>query len=151
MYRIDWYIWRGEGGPYPVLSGNQLIIAKVQLWPALKPVKGIPRWFLLKLKLFKFKMKQSKIKSVEFFLWFRFCGKTHDCFTCHFDSSKSERCAVKFPKMFLARYKRKNLMLQIKLLWNFWIGNESLQGLGEKQVVNNDHNRLILTHPCYWL
>ena len=67
-------------------------------------------------KAFKFKMKQSKIKSVGFFLWFCFCGKTRDCFTCHLDSSKSERCAVKFPKMFLARYKRKNLILQIKLL-----------------------------------
>ena len=32
----------------------------------MKHVKGIPRWFLLKLKLFKFKMKQSKISWVFF-------------------------------------------------------------------------------------
>ena len=58
----------------------------------------------------------------------------------HLDSSNSERCAVKFSKMFLARYKGKNLILKIKLLW---IGNESLQGLAEKQVVNNDKNQLV--------
>ena len=43
----------GRGGPYPVLAGNQLIIAEVKLLPAIKPVKEIPRWFLLKLKLFE--------------------------------------------------------------------------------------------------
>ena len=138
------------GGPYPVLAGNQLIIAKVKLWPAIKPVQEIPRWFLLKLKLFKFKMKQSKIKSVGFF-FSGFVYVAKHMIVLHLDSSKSERCAVKFPKMFLARYKRKNLILQIKLLWNFWIGNESLQGLAEKQVVDNDQSRLIFTHPCYWL
>ena len=30
--------------------------------------------------------------------------------------------------------------MKIKLLRNFWIGSESLQGLAEKQVVNNDQN-----------
>ena len=69
----------------------------------------------------------------------------------HLDSSESERCAVKFSKMLLARYKGKNLILKIKLLRNFLIGNESLQGLAEKQVVNNDQNQLIFTHPFYWL
>ena len=29
-------------------------------------------------------------------------------------------------------------MVPIKLFWNFWIRNESLPGLAEKQVVNND-------------
>ena len=33
----------------------------------------------------------------------------------YLDSSKSERCAVKFSKMFFSKYKGKNLMMQIKL------------------------------------
>ena len=39
----------------------------------------------------------------------------------HLDSSESERCAV----------------MQIKLFQNFWIRNESLQGLAGKQVVTD--------------
>ena len=38
----------------------------------------------------------------------------------HLNSSKSERCAVKFSKMFLARYKGKNLIFKIKLLLKFF-------------------------------
>ena len=41
----------------------------------MKPVKGISRWFLLKLKLFKRKMKQ-----LSFFLSDSY-GKVPDCFT----------------------------------------------------------------------
>ena len=41
----------------------------------MKPVKGISRSFLLKLKLFKRKMKQ-----LSFFLSDSY-GKAHDCFT----------------------------------------------------------------------
>ena len=53
-----------------------------------------------KLKLFKLKMKQSKTSQV----------------VSHLDSSKSEICAVKFSKMFLASHKEKNLILKIRLL-----------------------------------
>ena len=35
--------------------------------------------------------------------------------------------------MFLAKYKGKNLMMHIKLFWNFSIRNESLQGLEENK------------------
>ena len=38
----------------------------------------------------------------------------------HLDSSKSERCAVKFSKMFLARYKWKNPIFKIKLFLTFF-------------------------------
>ena len=78
----------------------------------MKTVKGISRWFLLKLKLFKLKMKQ-----LSFFLSDSY-GRAHDC--SHLDSSKSERCAVKFSKMFLARYKGKNLIFKIKVLLKFF-------------------------------
>ena len=62
-----------------------------------------------KLKLFKLKMKQ-----LSFFLSDSY-GKAH-VIVSHLDSSKTERCAVKSSKMFLARYKGKNLIFQIKLL-----------------------------------
>ena len=68
----------------------------------------------------------------------------------HLDSSKSERCAVKFSKMFLARYKGKNLIFKIKSDSEiFRIGNESIQCLAEKQAANNDQNQLIFAHLCY--
>ena len=76
----------------------------------MKPVKGIPRWFLLKLKLVKLKMKQ-----LGFFLS-DFASMAKQMIVSHLDSSKSERRAVKFSKLFLARYKGKSLTFKIKLL-----------------------------------
>ena len=73
----------------------------------MKPVKGITRWLLLKLKLFKLKMTQ-----LSFFLILM----AKQTIVSHLDSSKSERCAVEFSKMLLARYKGKNLIFKIKLL-----------------------------------
>ena len=68
---------------------------------------------LLKLKLFKLKMKQSKV-SQGFFP--DFVSMAKHMIVSYLDSSKSERCAVKFSEMFLARYKGKILILKIKLL-----------------------------------
>ena len=65
----------------------------------MKPVKGISRWFLLKLKLFKHKMKQ-----LSFFLSDSY-GK--HMIVSHLDSSKIERCAVKFYKNALSKMQRK--------------------------------------------
>ena len=50
----------------------------------------------------------------------------------HLDSSTSKTWSEIF------KYKGKNLMMQIKLFRNFWIRSESIQGLAEKQAVNND-------------
>ena len=67
----------------------------------MKPVKGIPHWFLLMLKLFKFKMEQSKVSYVFFS---DFVSMEKHMMVSHLDSSKRERCTVKFSKMFLTRY-----------------------------------------------
>ena len=86
----------------------------------MKPVKGISRWFLLKLKLFKLKMKQLSFFLSQILM-------TEHMIVSHLDSSKSERCAVKFSKMFLARYKGKNLIFKNQItLEIFLIGNESI-------------------------
>ena len=75
-------------------------------------------------------MIPNRVKSFGFSLNF-FYGKVL-MIVLHLDSSKSERRAVKFSKSFLAKYKGKNLMMEIKLFQNFWTRNESLQGLAEK-------------------
>ena len=59
-------------------------------------------------------LKQSKLNQLGFFSGS--VSVVKHMTVSHLDSSKSERCAVKFPKMFLTRYKKKNLILQIKLL-----------------------------------
>ena len=61
-----------------------------------------------------FQMVPNSIKSFGFFPDFFFLGKALMT-VLHLDSSNSERCTVKFLKMFLEKYRGKNLMMQIKL------------------------------------
>ena len=68
----------------------------------------------------------------------------------HLDSSKSERCAVEFSKMFLARYKGRNLIFKSKLLCEiFELEMNQSNCFAEKQAANNDQNQLIFTHLCH--
>ena len=68
----------------------------------------------------------------------------------HLDSSKSERCAVEFSKMFLARYKGRNLIL-IKSNYSgiFELEMNQSNCFAEEQAANNDQKQLIFTHLCH--
>ena len=59
--------------------------------------------------------KTFQTKSVGLFFSY-FVSMAKHMIVLHLDNSKSERCAVKFSKMFLAKYKGKNLIMKIKLL-----------------------------------
>ena len=88
-------------------------------------------------------MRQSKISLVFFS---DFISMAKHMIVLHLDSSKSERCALKFFKNVLSEIQRKEPdnenQITLKLV------NEPLQGLAEKQLVDNDQSQLIVIHPC---
>ena len=67
----------------------------------------------------------------------------------YLDSSKSERCAVEFSKMFLARYKGRNLNLKSNYSEIFELEMNQSNCFAKKQAANNDQNQLIFTHLCH--